>query len=108
MSDLTWAPDACTLPTPERPTRLAEFDDLFATAVRGVERPSPIRARFALDPAAAARAAGLAVRESECCSFFTFTLGVTGGEVTLDVAVPERYRDVLDALAGRASAGMRA
>ena len=30
--------DACTLPTAERPLRLAEFDELFATAVRRVER----------------------------------------------------------------------
>ena len=35
-------PDACTLPTAERPLRLAEFDDLFATAVRAVE---PLDAR---------------------------------------------------------------
>lgn len=32
-------PAACTLPTAERPLRLAEFEELFATAVRGV-RPS--------------------------------------------------------------------
>ena len=32
-----WVTDACTLPTVERPLRLAEFDDLFATAVRAVE-----------------------------------------------------------------------
>ena len=37
-----WAPDACTLPTVERPLRVAEFDDLF-TAVRRSERPQPTR-----------------------------------------------------------------
>jgi hypothetical protein len=29
-----WAPDACTLPTPERPLRVAEFDDLFSHVLR--------------------------------------------------------------------------
>ena len=35
-----WAPDACTLPTAERPPRVAEFDQLFAFVVR-VERRKP-------------------------------------------------------------------
>ncbi len=30
--------DACTLPTVERPLRMSEFDDLFATHLRAVER----------------------------------------------------------------------
>jgi hypothetical protein len=29
--DRVWVPQACTLPTVERPLRLAEFNDLFAT-----------------------------------------------------------------------------
>jgi hypothetical protein len=35
--DLAWVPDACSLPTVDRPLRLTEFDDLFAVAVRRVE-----------------------------------------------------------------------
>lgn len=31
-------PDACTLPSAERPLRLAEFEDLFARHVRSVDR----------------------------------------------------------------------
>jgi hypothetical protein len=98
------APQACTLPTVERPLRLAEFDDLFATAVRSVERVDQRSLRFELAPeaAVAARAADLVVRESECCSFFTFTLTATGGRVSLAVAVPDRQVGVLEALAGRA------
>jgi hypothetical protein len=34
-----WAPvDACTLPTADQPLRVAEWDDLFATSLRAVER----------------------------------------------------------------------
>ena len=62
-----WAPDACTLPTTERPLRVAEFDDLFASVLRS-ERPEDTRlelvipraledAALAIWPAARANAA---------------------------------------------------
>jgi hypothetical protein len=102
-------PDACTLPTAEQPLRLAEFDDLFTSAVTWVDRPVPTRLLLGLpaDPAVAARAADLAVRESDCCSFFTFALTVNGARLHLEVTVPGAYTDVLDGLAARATAGMR-
>ena len=50
--DQGWVPEACTLPTVDRPVRLAEFDDLFATALRGQQRLSPTVLRWRLDPAA--------------------------------------------------------
>jgi hypothetical protein len=98
-----WAPQACTLPTVERPLRLAEFDDLFATALRTQQRTTPTRLRWHLDPAAEARARDLAARESACCSFFTFTFAPDGDVLQLDVQVPTGHVDVLDALADRAA-----
>jgi hypothetical protein len=99
----SWAPQSCTLPTAERPLRVAEFDRLFIDAVRGADRASPTRLRLDLEPSAetAERAAGLVVRETACCSFFTFTLTATGGALELEVAVPETHVEVLDALAER-------
>ncbi|GGM77268.1 hypothetical protein ACFFX1_52465 [Dactylosporangium sucinum] len=105
-------PDACTLPTAEQPLRLAEFDALFATAVRAVTTVSPTHARMRLTGAAGLEAAvrDLAARETQCCSFFTFTVTPqpatgTGGEaLVLDVEVPAAHTDVLASLAGRASA----
>lgn len=104
----SWVPQACTLPTVEQPVRLAEFEELFATGVRSVHRTGSSRLRLELVPDArtAAWAADLAVREAGCCSFFTFTLQVSGGRVLLDVAVPPGQVAVLDALAGRATAGV--
>ncbi|RYP85881.1 hypothetical protein EKO23_11260 [Nocardioides guangzhouensis] len=101
----TWADvDACTLPTAERPLRVAELDDLFAT-VTAVERPSPTLLRLVLagpgDLLGTAR--DLAARESACCSFFTFTVTPADGGVRMDVSVPAARVDVLDALAERAS-----
>jgi hypothetical protein len=100
-------PAACSLPAADRPGRQAEFDALFATSVRHVDRAGPGRLRLELlaTPEVAARTAELVTRETACCSFFTFTLTATAGELRLDVAVPEAWREALDTLAVRAAAG---
>jgi thioredoxin len=104
----SWVPgDACTLPSADRPLRMAEFDDLFATAVRAVDRIDPTRLRLRLDPRpeVAARTADLAVRETDCCGFFTFTLTATDEQLALEVTVPNDRSAVLDGLVARATAG---
>jgi hypothetical protein len=107
-------PDACTLPTAERPLRLAEFDELFATAVRRVEQVNTTHIRLWLTGPAGLEATvrDLTARETECCSFFTFTVTGRrtddGSALTLDIEVPDQYADVLASLtvrAGAASAG---
>jgi hypothetical protein len=98
--------DMCTLPAAERPVRQTEFDDLFATAVRGQERLSPTRLRWRLDPAAEPTARDLTARETACCSFFTFTFAPADGAVLVDVEVPAAHVEVLDALADRAASGI--
>jgi hypothetical protein len=100
-------PDACTLPTADRPLRLAEFDDLFASSLRDQQRISPTVLRWTLDPAAEATARDLTRRESECCSFFVFTFTPGPATLRLDVEVPATQAEVLDALAQRAAAGTR-
>jgi hypothetical protein len=102
--DEVLVPGACALPAAERPLRLAELDDLFATALRDQQRLSPTRLRWRLDPAAEQAARALAGRESECCPFFSFTFALADGAVHLEVAVPEAHVAVLDALADRAAA----
>jgi hypothetical protein len=101
----SWAPRACTLPTIERPVRVAEFDRLFRDAVRAVDRADPTRLSLELEPSAemAAQTASLVARETECCSFFTFDLVATGGALRLEVSVPAGYVEVLDALEAQAS-----
>jgi hypothetical protein len=99
----SWVSRSCTLPTADRPLRVAEFDRLFTDAVRGAGRPSRTRLKLELVSSAenAAQAAGLMVRETACCSFFTSTLTATGGALELEIAVPDSHVDVLDALAAR-------
>jgi MerR family mercuric resistance operon transcriptional regulator len=98
-----WVPQACTLPTVEQPMRVAKFETLFATALRGQYRPVATRLRLVMDAAAEATARDLTAREMACCSFFTFTFTPADGEFVLDVEVPAAYIDVLDALAARAA-----
>jgi hypothetical protein len=106
----TWAPEACTLPAADRPQRAADFDALFAGAVRGIERAEPTRLRLDLQPSprAAARVAELAAAEAGCCSFFTFTLTVAAGRLILDITVPAPHTGTLDLLAGHAAAAATA
>lgn len=105
-----WAPEACTLPTAEQPLRRQEFDDLFAHAVLAVHRECPQRIRFDVrpDPESASRAAGLAVEETGCCSFFVFRLVIADGAVSLSIETAAEHEAVLAALAARAEARMGA
>jgi hypothetical protein len=95
----------CALATADQITRGAEFDQLFAEMVLRTEQPAPTRLRLELrrDPAAARRAAELAVAETECCSFFTFTLTAATDRLELEIAVPDGRQPALAALAGRAT-----
>jgi hypothetical protein len=101
-----WVPSACTLPTVERPLRVAEFEELFATSVRSSERVEANRLRLELEatPEVAGRTAELVARETGCCSFFTFTLTAAEGWLRLDVTVPGAHVAVLDALSAQAVA----
>ena len=103
-------PDACTLPTAVQPLRLTELDALFASAVHQVEELDATHARLRMaGPAGLAAAVrDLTARETECCSFFAFTVATeparNGEAVVLDVTVPAQRADVLAALVQRASA----
>ncbi|GAA2712942.1 hypothetical protein Apa02nite_091340 [Actinoplanes palleronii] len=100
-------PAACTLPTVERPLRLAEFDDLFATTLRSQHRLSATTLRWDLDPVCEATARDLTAQESSCCSFFTFVFEPSDAVLRLDAEVPDAYVEVLDALQQRAADRMR-
>lgn len=97
-----WVPDACTLPTVGQPTRVAEFDALFAEDLLSARRTSPTSLEVRLDAAAEERVRDLTARESDCCSFFTFTIEPDSDAVVLAVSVPSAHRPVLDALERRA------
>ena len=96
-------PEACTLPMVDQPLRLSEFDDLFATSLRGLSRVSPTLLRWLVDPTAEETVRDLTARETECCSFFTFSFSSVDNVLIIDVEVPPTQVAVLDALATRAA-----
>ncbi|MEU4834761.1 hypothetical protein [Streptosporangium sp. NPDC023615] len=102
---MEWVPAGCTLPTGERPLRIAEFDELFASALRGMERVEATRLRLTLGGGARVEESvrDLTARETSCCSFLTFVLTPGDGGVTVDVEVPAAHSGVLDALMARAA-----
>ncbi len=103
--DQGWAPAACTLPTVDRPLRIAAFDELFADSVVAVDRVAETSVQLILAEDAADRARDLAERERRCCSFFEFGFSAeASGAVAMLVTVPAAQIAVLDALAARAAA----
>lgn len=101
-----WVPAECTLPVVQQPSRVAEFAALLSAAVRAVARPEPTRLGLVLEPAFEAAARDLAVRESGCCSFFTFTFARGADGLHLEISVSSAQVVVLDALAEQAGAAL--
>lgn len=99
-------PQACTLPTAERPIRLAEFDDLLTRSVRSAKRDSATHLTLRLrgDEHLEAVTRDLAARESMCCSFFEFTVAADGDGVELGIGVPAQHATILDSLHTRSGA----
>jgi hypothetical protein len=76
-----------------------EFDDLFAT-VTGSDRIGPGHLRLALTaPEGVVR--DLTARETQCCSFFAFTVGAAPSGVVLDIEVPASRVAILDGIEAR-------
>jgi len=94
---------SCSLPTAERPVRLAEFDELLSSAT-SAERGGPTLLTFHFDDrdGLEAQARDLTARESDCCSFFEFSVVKGAGEVRVEVRVPEPHAGILDSLQSRA------
>ncbi|MFJ8300152.1 hypothetical protein ACIQ9R_30260 [Streptomyces sp. NPDC094447] len=106
MGDLAWVPQSCTLPTEERPLRVAEWDALFSERLTSLLRPQPLHLRLDLAGGEGVedRVRDLVERESGCCSFFTFTTTPGQDLIRLDISVDQPHEAVLDALAARSAA----
>lgn len=97
-----WVPDACTLPTEERPLRVAEFGN-FLGSVTSSSRPARTRLDLVIPRRAEATGRDLAEREAACCAFFDFEFESAGTDVVMHVSVPPEHAAVLDALEALAS-----
>ncbi|WP_433543954.1 hypothetical protein ACQPZG_01690 (plasmid) [Streptomyces sp. CA-294286] len=107
MSEPTWVPQSCTLPSAEQPLRSAEWDALFCERLAAITRPRPLRLRLHLSSGGEGveeRVRDLVAREGDCCSFFTFTTRADGDRTVLEIEVDRLHEPVLNALAARAAA----
>lgn len=103
-NSIGWVPDVCTLPTVERPLRVAEFDALFADHLTSISRVSPTTVDLTLAAEAHVAAAELTARETRCCSFFRFEITPIADDlVRLRIDVPPAHVAVLDALSALAA-----
>jgi hypothetical protein len=95
-------PHSCTLPTAERPVRLAEFDTLLGSAA-SAERDDATHLTFYFDDVEGleARARDLTARESSCCSFFDFNVARDADQVIVGIRVPDQHTSILDSLESR-------
>ncbi len=104
MRAMTWVPESCTLPTVEQPSRVAEFDAVFAVAVRPADRvgPTVLRLHLPAGDGTASTVRDLVARETGCCAFFSFEVRPLPSETELVVRVPGSHPAVLDAMEQRA------
>ena len=95
-------PHSCTLPTAERPVRLAEFHTLLDSATTS-QRHDDTHLTLCFDDADGleAQARELTARESSCCSFFDFNVAKDAGQVIVGIQVPGQYSSILDSLESR-------
>ncbi|MGW5001587.1 hypothetical protein ACWEP8_28400 [Streptomyces hydrogenans] len=103
MSDLAWVPRSCTLPSGERPLRVAEWDALLSERLTSLSRPQSLRIRLSLavGEGVEERVRDLVARESGCCSFFTFTTTTDQDLIDLEISVDRAHEAILDGLAAR-------
>jgi DNA-binding transcriptional MerR regulator len=90
-------PIACSLDADSMSERLEEWGRLASNITARDDTADGVRLRFG-PGVSAAEVAELAAREQQCCSFLRFSVGIAGGEVSLDISAPVGARDVIDAL----------
>jgi DNA-binding transcriptional MerR regulator len=91
-------PIVCTLSTDDMSDRSNAWTELLGQAVARESTATGVRVRFDADPHVVSTVADLAVREAECCSFFSFMITVDARGVWLAVDAPPDGRPLLDAL----------
>ncbi|HEV2376787.1 MAG TPA: MerR family transcriptional regulator [Streptosporangiaceae bacterium] len=94
------APVVCTLSIPDAADRGSEWADLLTHVSERHKAQDGLRLRLPSDPVVVARAADLAVRETQCCAFFSFTLTVDVQGTWLAVTAPPDGQVILAAVFG--------
>ena len=90
----------CTLDPGAMRGRIGDWQAVLARATGRSPIPGGSAITFDTDPELAADLARLAAAEHACCSFFDFTVSVTGDGMRLEVRAPGEAHDLLSAVFG--------
>jgi DNA-binding transcriptional MerR regulator len=93
-------PIACTLAAEAVPDRLREWQNVLDRVEERRATAEGVRLRFPRDPELLASLAGVAAREVDCCSFFTFTLSLDADAAWLTVTAPGDAQPLITPLFG--------
>jgi DNA-binding transcriptional MerR regulator len=94
---------ACTLEPVAVPGRVTHWQEVVALAVGRTAVDGGVALTFPAHEGLAARLAGLAAAEQECCPFFGFTIRLSPGQIHLEVQAPADAADVVAAMFGAAA-----
>lgn len=92
---------ACSLDPQSLAERQREWQEIRDLADARTPIDGGVAATFAASPALAGRLADLAVREQQCCPFFTFRLMIGDRRsITLEIRAPAEARPLVEELLG--------
>jgi DNA-binding transcriptional MerR regulator len=100
-------PISCSLDAGAIAGQMDDWQALLGLVIGRAPVRDGISLSFSPEPAVAAEVARLAVAEHACCSFFDFTVRVSGGELHLEVRGPQEAQEIISALFGVAGGGDR-
>ena len=100
-------PISCSLDAGEMDGRMDDWQALLGLVIDRTPVTDGISLSFSPEPGVAAQVARLAVAEQACCSFFDFTVRMSGGELQLEVRGPQDAQAIISALFGVAGGGDR-
>ena len=93
-------PIACTLGADTVPDRLREWQAVLDRVEERRATAQGVRLRLPRDPELLAATAGVAAREVDCCSFFTFTLALDADAAWLTITAPADAEPLVASLFG--------
>jgi DNA-binding transcriptional MerR regulator len=94
---------SCTLPPEAAPDRMGDWQALLSRATGRVIIEDGVALTFRPDVALTTEIARLAAAESECCSFFRFSIGVDADGVRLEIGAPPEAQHLVTEFFGSAS-----
>ena len=93
-------PISCSLDAGSMAGQMDDWQALLGLVIGRTPLGDGMSLSFSPEPGVAAEVARLAVAEQACCSFFDFTVRVSGGELHLEVRGPQDAQEIISALFG--------